>query len=421
MLKFLGSGVYENLKMAIDTLRSNKLRSFLTIFGVLVGVITVMLISSVISGFDMAIKKEVESFGTRSIFLYKFEIGFSTGNRTREERMRKPLTLDDAEAISNLPTIETAVPFLDISNNFFGQKILVTGKNGKTSSAVQLQGTMPEIERTSSEVLLDGRWFSQTESDMKTNVCLIGSTVAESYFPFGSPTGQTLEIGGSEFRIIGVLEKREQLFGGGGGNNDQSNIIYMPMGAALKLKPNADDLFILAVAREGMLQQAQDQVQDLLRIRRQVPFDKPNNFSMATAASIIDQFRAITAGVAIAMIVISSVGLMIGGIGVMNIMLVSVTERTREIGIRKAIGAKQSDILMQFLIEAATLTGLGGLLGLFIGWLLTFLVKMIMPSYVPLWAPIAGFGASVLIGIVFGLFPAWKAARLDPIESLRYE
>jgi putative ABC transport system permease protein len=407
--------------MAIDTLRGNKLRSFLTIVGVLVGVITVMLISSVISGFDMAIKKEVESFGTRSIFLYKFEIGFSTGNRTREERMRKPLTLDDAEAISKLPTIETAVPFLDISNNFFGQKILVTGKNGKTSSAVQLQGTLPEIERTSSEVLLDGRWFSQSESDMKTNVCLIGSTVVESYFPYGSPIGQTLEIGGSEFRVIGVLEKREQLFGGGGGNNDQSNIIYMPMGAALKLKPNADDLFILAVAREGMLQQAQDQVQDLLRIRRQVPFDKPNNFSMATAASIIDQFRAITAGVAIAMIVISSVGLMIGGIGVMNIMLVSVTERTREIGIRKAIGAKQSDILMQFLIEAATLTGLGGLLGLFIGWLLTFLVKMIMPSYVPLWAPIAGFCASVLIGIVFGLFPAWKAARLDPIESLRYE
>ena len=162
-------------------------------------------------------------------------------------------------------------------------------------------------------------------------------------------------------------------------------------------------------------------MQDLLRIRRQVPFGKPNNFSMETAASIIDQFRAITSGVAIAMVVISSVGLMIGGIGVMNIMLVSVTERTREIGIRKAIGARQSDILMQFLIEAATLTGLGGLLGLFIGWLLTFLVKLIMPSYVPLWAPIAGFCASVGIGIVFGLFPAWKAARLDPIESLRYE
>jgi putative ABC transport system permease protein len=421
MVRFLGSSFYENLKMALDTLRSNKLRSFLTIVGVVVGVITVMLISSIISGINVAIEKEVESFGTRSIFLYKFNIGFSHGRRSREERMRKPLTFEDSEAIKALPTIETAVPFLDVSNNFWGSKVLVTGKNGKSSSAVQLQGTLPEIEKTTTEVLVDGRWFSQSESDVKANVCLIGSSVVESYFPFGDPVGQELDIGGTPFRVIGVLEKKEQLFGGGGGNNDQSNVIYMPMGAALKLKPNADDLFILAVAREGQLERAKDQVQDLLRVRRQVEYGKPNNFSMETAASIIDQFQSITAGVAIAMVVISSVGLMIGGIGVMNIMLVSVTERTREIGIRKAIGAKQSDILLQFLIEAATLTGFGGVVGLLLGWLLTLLVKLVLPSYVPWWAPVAGFGASVGIGLVFGLWPAWKAARLDPIESLRYE
>jgi putative ABC transport system permease protein len=407
--------------MAINTLRANKLRSFLTIVGVVVGVVVVMVISSFISGINVAIEKEVESFGTRSIFLYKYNIGFSVGNRSQEERMRKPLTVDDAEAIKNLSSIETAVPFLDVSNNFFGQKIMVTGKNGKTSSAVQLQGTKPEIERTTSEVLIAGRWFSQSESDEKAEVCLIGSTVVESYFPYEDPVGETLEIGGSQFKIIGLLEKREQLFGGGGGNNDQSNVIYMPLGTALKLKPNADDLFILAVANEGQLEKAKDDVQDLLRVRRHVATGKPNNFSMETAASLIDQFQSITAGVAIAMIVISSVGLMIGGIGVMNIMLVSVTERTREIGIRKAIGAKQSDILLQFLIEAATLTGFGGLVGLIIGWLLTLLVKLVLPSYVPWWAPVMGFFASVGIGILFGLLPAWKAARLDPIESLRYE
>lgn len=420
-MAFIGNTFVENLKMAFATLRNNKLRSFLTIFGVMVGVITVMLISSIISGINVAVEKEVESFGTRSIFLYKYNIGFSTGRRTQEERMRKPLTIEDAEALTDLSTIETAIPFLDVSNNFWGQKINVTGKNGKTSSSVQLQGTLPDIEKTGTEILLEGRWFTQSENEMNKDVCLIGSTVAETYFPFGSPIGETLEIGGRQFRIIGVLEKREQLFGGGGGNNDQSNVIYMPIGSAMRLKPQADELFILAVAKEGMLTEAKDQVQDLLRVRRQVPFGKPNNFAMETAASLIEQFQSITAGVFLAMVVISSVGLMIGGIGVMNIMLVSVTERTREIGIRKAIGAKQSDILLQFLVEAATLTGFGGLVGLIIGWGLTFLIALVFPSYVPLWAPIVGFGASVLIGLIFGIFPAWKAARLDPIEALRYE
>jgi putative ABC transport system permease protein len=416
----LGNTFFENFKMAFATLRNNKLRSFLTIIGVIIGVITVMLISSIISGINVAVEKQIESFGTNSIFLYKYNVGIQVGRRSQEERMRKPLTLEDAEVIKNLPTIETAVPFLDVSSDRWGSKILVTGKNGKTSSSVKLSGTTPDIEKTTTEVLLQGRWFTESENETKADVAMIGQAVVDAYFPFGSPVGEKIEIGGREFRVIGVLEKKEALFGGDG-SNDQTNVIYMPMGAALRLKPYSDDLFILAVAKNGFLDEAKDQVQDLLRVRRQVPFGEPNNFSMETAASIIEQFKAITQGVFAAMVVISMVGLMIGGIGVMNIMLVSVTERTREIGIRKAIGAKQSDILLQFLVEAATLTGLGGLIGLAIGWVLTLLIALVFPSYVPWWAPPAGFFASVGIGLIFGVYPAWKAARLDPIEALRYE
>jgi putative ABC transport system permease protein len=195
----------------------------------------------------------------------------------------------------------------------------------------------------------------------------------------------------------------------------------MPFNVARKLKPNSQDIYVLAVAQPGLMQEAMDQTTDLLRVRRQVPFGQPDNFGMQTAEAFLTTFRSVTAGVAIAMVVISSVGLMVGGIGVMNIMLVSVTERTREIGIRKAIGARRADILWQFLIEAMTLTGAGGLIGLAIGWATTLLIRLFVPSYVPIWAPIGGFVASVGIGMIFGLWPAWKAARLDPIESLRYE
>ncbi|NNE99592.1 MAG: ABC transporter permease, partial [Pyrinomonadaceae bacterium] len=311
--------------MAFSTLRNNKLRSLLTIVGVIIGVITVMLISSMISGINVAVEKQIESFGTNSIFLYKYNVGIQIGRRSREERMRKPLTLDDARAIKELSTVETAVPFLDVSSNRWGQKILVKGENGKQSSSVSLQGTTPDIEKTTTEVLLSGRWFTRGENETKSDVALIGQQVVETYFPYASPLGEKLEIGGREFRIIGVLEKREELFGGDG-SSSSSNVIYMPMGSALRIKPNSDDLFILAVAKNGFLDEAKDQVQDLMRVRRQVPFDQPNNFSMETAASIIDQLKYINKGLYQSMFVIYSVGLKIGGIGLMNIMIVSVTE-----------------------------------------------------------------------------------------------
>lgn len=419
-MKLLRNDIWENLKMAMDTLRMNKMRSFLTVLGVVIGVWTVMAIASIISGIDYAVTKQIESVGTNSIFVNKFDRGVRFGPPSREERMRKPLTYDDAIALGQLPSVLVSTPILNITNDYFGRKLVVKG-GGKESAAVVLQGVTPGYEQTGIYVMSAGRFFTKEENDSRDEVCVVGASLVEQFFPFLNPLDKVLTIGGREFRIVGVLEKREQLFGGGEGSNDQNNIVFMPFTVAQKLKPRAEDVYITVVAKPGMLTQAVDDVTGQLRIRRQVLFDQPNNFGLSTADSIISTFRSITFGVAIAMIAISSVGLMVGGIGVMNIMLVSVTERTREIGIRKAIGGRRRDILWQFLIEAMTLTGMGGLIGLGIGWLTTLLIRLIVPSYVPLWAPIAGFLSSVGIGLIFGLWPAWKAARLDPIDALRYE
>jgi ABC-type antimicrobial peptide transport system permease subunit len=422
-MKIVTAEIFENLTMAFGALGAHKLRSFLTALGVIIGVVTVMTIASIISGIDYAVSRQLESLGTNSIFLHKYDpsrANLNFLNRSREERMRKPLTYEDAVAISEAPAIQVAAPILDITNDFFGHKITVKG-GGKESAAVDLQGTAPEYEKTGVWRLAAGRFFTKRENDNRHKVCVIGSAIESQFFPYAAAIGRFLTIGGREFRVVGVLEKRDQFFGGGEASNDQNNIVLMPFSVAQQLKPTADNVYIIAVAREGMLSQAIDQVTDLLRIRRKVPYNQPNNFGVSTADSIIKTFREITFGVAIIMFTISSVGLIVGGVGVMNIMLVSVTERTREIGIRRSLGARRRDILWQFLIEAMMLTGAGGALGLIVGWLLTLLVKEVLPSYVPIWAPVAGFVMSVAIGLVFGIWPAWKAARLNPIVALRHE
>src|SRR5437764_4665708 len=266
-MNLLRSDIYENFWMALATLRANKMRSILTVVGVVIGVWTVMAIASIISGIDTAVRKELESFGTRSIFIAKFQPGIHIGRLSREERMRKELTYDDAIAIGQLPAIEVSVPFLDVSSDFFGQKTTVSG-NGKTTVSVNIQGTLPDFERAGTEIITEGRFFSQFENDNNANVCVIGSKVAEDFFPYTTAVGQTLEINGEKFRVLGILEKREQfLFGGG--NDDRNNAIYLPFNVARKIKPNSDDIFIMAVAKPGMTDQARDQITDLRRVPRQ--------------------------------------------------------------------------------------------------------------------------------------------------------
>src|SRR5713101_2635286 len=287
-MKLFRSDILENLWLALATLRANKLRSFLTVIGVIIGVVTVMLIASIISGIDTAFTKEVESFGTRSMYITKENPGIHVGRRSREERMRKPLTYDDAIALSKLPAVDVAVPFLEITNNFFGQKLLVSG-GGKTSASVALQGTLPDFEKAGTQIVADGRFFSQYENDSNENVCVVGSKVADDFFKVGSPVGQTIKIGSEEYRVVGRLEKREQfLFSGG--SDDQNNIIYLPFNVARKLKPNSQDVYILAVAKPGMMPEAQDQVIDRLRVRRQVPFGAPDSFGIQTAEGFLTQF-----------------------------------------------------------------------------------------------------------------------------------
>ena len=245
--------------------------------------------------------------------------------------------------------------------------------------------------------------------------------MANTLFPYTNALDQAIMINGRDYRVVGVLTERETFLVGAEDPNNENKAVYLPYLTIKKLYPDVDDNFIMAQAQPGKMREALEEVREVLRRRRRIPSRAPDNFGISTSDQILEQFGAITGGVFALMVAISSVGLLIGGIGVMNIMLVSVTERTKEIGVRKAIGARRRDIITQFLIEAATLTGLGGVLGILFGSAIALLIQTVMPTYIPLWAPVVGFVVSVVLGVGFGLWPAWKAARLNPIEALRYE
>ncbi len=422
-MKFLRSDFYENLVMALDTLRHNKLRSFLTILGVVVGTTTVIVIAAFVAGIDARVSKEIESFGTNSIYVYKFEPGFNF-NPSAEERMRKSLSYEDALAVKEeCPSVESVAPFMspvDFTSGPFVERVNVRRRDIEMTNAT-VQGTLSDYFRMGVTSLAQGRYFTDEENARRAEVVVIGADVAATLFPYISALDQEITINGRGYRVIGVLVERETFLVGSDDPNNENKAVYLPYLTIKALYPDVDDNFIMARARPGQMRAAVEEVREVLRRRRQVPYGKPDNFGISTSDQIIQQFQSMTLGVFALMVAISSVGLLIGGIGVMNIMLVSVTERTREIGVRKAVGARRRDIITQFLIEAATLTGLGGVLGIIIGSALALLIQLFIPTYIPLWAPIAGFVVSVVLGIGFGLWPAWKAARLNPIEALRYE
>ena len=407
--------VRENMLLALDTVRSHKFRAFLTILGVLIGTATVITVASIFQGLDQQVVEFMESFGTRSLFIFKFDPGIHTGNLTHEEATRKPLTYEDAMAIRDLcPSIETVA----VETFIWGPPVTAKYKGVEMEDA-DFSGPTPEAFQAMNAELKDGRLFTDIDDVHHRDVTVVGADVVTRLLKNEDPIGKSITIDGHNFEVIGTLDKRKQFLGGG---NDRN--IFIPYFTFRKYYPGAKENFITAMAYPGKLDQARDEVESLLRRRRNVKWSEPNNFGISSADAIIKQFRDIMGTVVLVTVLISSIGLMVGGIGVMNIMLVSVTERTREIGVRKAVGARRSDIAWQFLLEAMSLTGLGGMMGILAGYTLSFLIRTLvpaLPSAVPLWSAFAGFIVSVSIGLFFGLWPAVKASRLDPIVALRYE
>jgi len=411
----------ESVKMALDTLRKNKLRSGLTILGISIGISTVILISSAINGLNTNIDQFVRTLGTNNLWVFRFD---PWGHRlTTEELNRKQLTYEDGIAMRSLPHVVAVDPAVTYQNFQLGiGNVALKAGTHKVQNTI-IYGDTSEVKATNEIDLLEGRMWTESEEEHNASVVVLGHDSAEDLFPDESPIGKDVQCGGDVFTVIGVFDKQPQPFGTG--RNTADNSAYFPLQAFHKIHPEIKDFWI-TVKYDDPVNKAlvMEEIRELLRVRRSVRIEKDDNFAIFGPDTLTRLWNQLTGGLFLFMVSVSSVGLMVGGVGVMNIMLVSVTERTREIGIRKAIGATKKNLLLQFTLEAITLCAVGGLFGIMAGALFTlvlhFAVSFLHASLSLTWVLVA-FIVSCAIGLIFGIYPAWKAANMDPIEALRYE
>ncbi len=418
-MEFRSTG--ETITMALDTLRANKLRSGLTILGIVIGVMTVIVISSVVNGLNSNVSNLVQSLGSNILFVFRFPV-FS-GKPTTEMLTRKQLTYEDALAMRELPHVVAVSPAVRYASqtNFGPIGATAIKGNGHSMTGTSLEGDTPDIKDVVDLDIDEGRFFNENDLERAANVTVLGRDVADELFGRDQSVGKEVVAGGMTFTVVGVAAAKKNAFGGG--KNPADNFAYFPLTTFHKLHPEILDYWIMLKYDDPKnLGLVQDELTDLLRRRRKVANDAPDNFAVFGTDSLTRLWNQVTAGLFGLLFALSSVALMVGGVGVMNIMLVSVTERTREIGIRKALGARRGTIMGQFTLEAVTLCAVGGVIGVLAGSGIAYLMSFTpFPSQLSVFWISLAFSSACAIGLVFGIYPAYKAASLNPIEALRYE